>query len=81
MATTSLNLFLQVSRAAVEGYTGESEPPFTCIVMTPKDTIYSNLHFNVTLNGTQSSNGRIKIRRLMERNLKDRLSTPRSQGQ
>ena len=65
----------------MEGYAGEGEPPCTCMVVTPKDTTYSNLNFNVTLNGIQSSDERIKIRRTTEQSLKDRLSTPRSQGQ
>ena len=43
----------QVSRAAVEGYTGEGEPP--CVVMTLRadETISCNVYFNVTLIGAQ----------------------------
>ena len=52
----SCNWF-QVSRAAVEGYTGEGEPP--CIVMTLRatnKTVSIDANFTVTLNGVQPPN-------------------------
>ena len=42
--------FMQVSKAEVEDYTGESEPP--CIVMT----LIANANFTVTLDGVQPPN-------------------------
>ena len=51
----------QVSRAAVEGYTGEGEPP--CIVMTlsADETISCNAHFTVTLIGAQPLNTSVAV--------------------
>ena len=47
-----------MSRAAVEGYTGEGEPP--CIVMTLRATTYKTVsidaNFTVTLDGVQPHN-------------------------
>ena len=46
-----------MSRAAVEGYTGEGEPP--CIVMTLRatnKTVSIDANFTVTLNGVQPPN-------------------------
>ena len=46
-----------MSRAAVEGYTGEGEPP--CIVMTliaTNKTVSIDANFTVTLNGVQPPN-------------------------
>ena len=46
-----------MSRAAVEGYTGEGEPQ--CIVMTltaTNKTVSVDANFTVTLNGVQPSN-------------------------
>ena len=49
-----------MSRAAVEGYTGEGKPP--CIVMTLIATTYKTVHvsvdanFTVTLDGVQQPN-------------------------
>ena len=48
---------IQVSRAAVEGYTGEGEPP--CIVMTLRavsdKTTPPDLSLNISLNGVEHS--------------------------
>ena len=70
-----------MSRAAVEWYTGEGEPPCTYIVVIPKEQINNNLNLDVQLhNGTVlSSTNKIKILRVTEQNLKYRLSAP-SQG-
>ena len=58
----------QVSRAAVEGYTGEGEPP--CIVMTLKpksDKIKPpDLTLPVTLTGVREPNNIIVIKRRAE---------------
>ena len=45
-----------MSSAAVEGYTGEGEPP--CIVMTLKaaETVSIDANFTVTLDGVQPPN-------------------------
>ena len=78
---TSVSLFLQVSRAAVEGYTGEGEPPCSCIVVTPKEQPNNNLYLDVQFhNGTiLSSTTKIKIFRMTEQSIKNRLLGP-SQG-
>ena len=61
-------LNFQVSRTAVEGYTGEGEPP--CIVMTLKpnsdETKVPNLTLPVTLTGVRQPNNRIVIKRTAE---------------
>ena len=63
-------MYFQVSRAAVEGYTGEGEPP--CIVMTlravsdkttPPDLI------PVTLTGVRKQSKELQIHRLAEGNV------------
>ena len=50
-----------MSRAAVEGYTGEGEPP--CIVMTLRanETVSHNARFTVTLIGAQPLNTSVAI--------------------
>ena len=57
-----------MSRAAVEGYTGEGEPP--CIVMTLKpksdETKPPNLTLPVTLTGVREQNNIIVIKRRAE---------------
>ena len=57
-----------MSRAAVEGYTGEGEPP--CIVMTLKPNLGkmrpSNLTLPVTLTGVREPNNIIVIERRAE---------------
>ena len=70
-----------MSRAAVEGYTGEGEPPCTYIVVIPKGQINNYLNLDVQfLNGTVlSSTNKIKILRVTEQGLNRRLSAP-SQG-
>ena len=54
---------VQVSRAAVEGYTGEGEPP--CIVMTLRadsgKTIPPDLSLLVTLTGVRKQGKALKI--------------------
>ena len=59
-----------MSRAAVEGYTGEGEPP--CIVMTLKPTSDKtkphNLSLPVTLTGVREPNNVIVIERTAEGN-------------
>ena len=50
-------MWFQVNRAAVEGYTGEGEPP--CIVMTliaTNKNVSIDANFTVTLNGVQPPN-------------------------
>ena len=51
----------QVSRATVERYTGEGEPP--CIVMTLRanETVSHNARFTVTLIGAQPLNTSVAI--------------------
>ena len=70
-----------MSRAAVEWYTGEGEPPCTYIVVIPKGQINNNLSLDVQLhNGTALfSSNKIKIFRVAEQSLNHRLSGP-SQG-
>ena len=57
-----------MSRAAVEGYTGEGEPP--CIVMTLKPNLSKtkppDLNLPVTLTGVREPNNRIIIERPAE---------------
>ena len=57
---------LQVSRAAVEGYTGEGEPP--CIVMTlnSDESTPPDLSLPVTLTGVREPNNTILIERAVE---------------
>ena len=62
---------VQVSRAAVEGYTGESEPP--CIVMTlssavSDETTPPTLTLPVTLTGVRETNNILVIERRAEGN-------------
>lgn len=68
-------------RAAVDGYTGEGEPPCSCIVVTPKNEATSDLYckpdFKVVINGIQSTKTFIIVRRLTEAILKDRLFVSR----
>ena len=70
-----------MSRAAVDGYTGEGEPPCSCIIMTPKEQTKNSLNFGVQLhNGVVlSSSNRIKILRVTEQSLHHRFSSS-SQG-
>ena len=66
---------LQVSRAAVEGYTGEDEPP--CIVMTLKtiDTSPPDLFLPIILTGVRKPSNTLLIKRLAEGNVVS-TSTP-----
>ena len=59
-------LHVQVSRAAVEGYTGEGEPP--CIVMTLKsdESTPPDLSLPVVLTGVREPNNTILIERAVE---------------
>ena len=70
-----------MSRAAVEWYAGEGEPPCTYIVVIPKEWTNNNFNLDVQfLSGTVlSSTNKIRIFRVAEQNLNDRLSAP-SQG-
>ena len=63
---------VQVSRAAVEGYTGEGEPP--CIVMTlssavSDETTPSKLTLPVTFTGVREANNILVIERRAEGNV------------
>ena len=63
---------VQVSRTAVEGYTGEGEPP--CIVMTlssavSDETTPSKLTLPVTLTGVREANNILVIERRAEGNV------------
>ena len=73
------SIYNQVSRAAVEGYTGEGEPPCSCIIVTAKEQTMAkdSLNFGVQLhNGiVLSSNNMIKILKVTEQNLHHRLSS------
>ena len=64
-------MYSQVSRAAVEGYTGEGEPP--CIVMTLKavsdKTTPPDLSLPVTLTGVRKQSKDLQIHRLAEGNV------------
>ena len=68
---TFTHLWLQVSRAAVEGYTGEGEPP--CIVMTLRavsgKTIPPDLSLRVTLTGAREQSKELEIHRPAEGNV------------
>ena len=62
---------VQVSRAAVEGYTGEGEPP--CIVMTLRadfdKTTPPNLSLPVTLTGVRKQSKELQVYRPTEGNV------------
>ena len=62
---------VQVSRAAVEGYTGEGKPP--CIVMTLRavsdETVPPNLSLLVTLTGVRKQSKELQIYRPAEGNI------------
>ena len=64
-------MHVQVSRAAVEGYTGEGEPP--CIVMTLRadsdKTTPPDLSLLVTLTGVREQSKALKIHRPAEGNV------------
>ena len=69
-------MHVQVSRAAVEGFTGEGEPP--CIVMTLRavfdETTPPDLSLLVTLTGVREQGKVLKIHRPAEGNFtSDRL--------
>ena len=67
----------------MEGYTGEGEPPCSCIVVTPKEQLQAKHNLNLDVqfySGTVlSSTNKIKIFRVTEQSLIDRFSSP-SQG-
>ena len=65
----------------MDGYTGEGEPPCSCIIVTAKEQTNDSLNLDVQfLNGTVlSSSNKIKIFRVAEQSLNHRLSAP-SQG-
>ena len=66
----TIHIQSQVSRAAVEGYTGVGKPP--CIVMTlraeSKETTPPNLTLPVTLTGVRRQSKDLQIYRLAEGN-------------
>ena len=67
----------------MERYTGEGEPPCTCIVVTPKKKAKHNLNLSVQFhNGTvPSRTNKLKILRVTEQSLNFRLPRPAlSQG-
>ena len=61
----ALYVHVQVSRAAVEGFTGEGEPP--CIVMTLRadsdETTPPDLSLPITLTGVREQSKVLKIHR------------------
>lgn len=65
---TSSN-FIQVSRAALEGYTGKGEPPFCQMSLTASDDNPIDLALPVTLNGVRKVDKILQIKRPAEGNV------------
>ena len=64
-------MYIQMSRAAVEGFTGEGEPP--CIVMTLRavsdETTPTDLTLPVTLTGVRKQSKELQIHRPADGNV------------
>ena len=62
---TSCN-FIQVSRAALEGYIGEGEPPICQMTLTASDDNPIDLSLPVSLNGVRKGHKILQIKRPAE---------------
>ena len=61
---------IQVSRAAVEGYTGEGEPPCIVVTLRADDTSPPDLSLPIILNGVRElTNNTLLIKRPAEGNV------------
>ena len=61
-------MYIQVTRKAIDGYTGDGKPP--CIVMTleavSSHTTPPNLNFTVILKGVGKTNNQFELKRMAE---------------
>ena len=58
--------FIQVSRAALEGYTGEGEPPICQMTLTASDENPIDLSLSVTISGVRKGDNILQIKRPAE---------------